>query len=74
MPPLIVALLLHQFFHGLVDREAARLLPWWELLEGCKMLPDDRLSRDEHKRVLNEPFVIPAGLVLRSLEGIGAES
>ena len=37
------------------------------------MLPDDGLSRDEHKRVLNEPFVITACLVLRSLEKIAAE-
>ena len=70
---LIVALLLHHKIHGLVDREAAWLLPRWELLEGCEMLSDDRLRRNKHKRVLNKPFVIPASLVFRTFEGIGPQ-
>ena len=68
MSLLITALLLHQFFHGLIDREAAGLLPRWKLLECCEMLPDDRLRRDQYKQVLNEPFVIGACFVFRALE------
>ena len=70
---LIACFLLHEFLHGLVDREAAWLLPRWELLEGCEMLSDDRLRRNKHKRVLNEPFVISACLVFRTLEGVGPQ-
>ena len=70
---LIVALLLHHKIHGLVDREAARLLTRWELLECCKVLTDDCLRRNQYKRVLNEPFVISACLVFGTLERIGAQ-
>ena len=41
--PLIVALLLHHKIHGLVDREAARLLPRWELLERFQVFAHDDL-------------------------------
>ena len=37
------------------------------------MLSNDRLRRNQHKRVLNEPFVIPACLVFGTLEGIGTQ-
>ena len=70
---LIACFLLHEFLHGLVDREAAWLLPRWKLLEGCEMLSNDRLRRHKHKHVLNEPFVITAGLVFGTLEGIGTQ-
>ena len=36
------------------------------------MLPHDRLRRDQDERVLDEPFVIGAGLVVPKLEGVGA--
>ena len=36
------------------------------------MPPHDRLRRDQDECVLNEPFVIGAGLVIPTLEGVGA--
>ena len=37
------------------------------------MLSNDRLRWHEHKRVLDEPFVIPTCLVFRALERIGPQ-
>ena len=34
------------------------------------MLPHDRLRGDQNERVLNEPFVICAGLVVPKLKGV----
>jgi hypothetical protein len=73
MRRLIVALLPHHKVHSLVNREATRLLPRGELLESLQVLAHDELGGNEYKGVLNEPFVIPACLVLRSLEGIGTQ-
>src|SRR5207302_10586854 len=38
-----------------------------------EMLSHDRLRRDDHERVLDEPPHVVAGLVLRPLEGIRAQ-
>src|ERR1700730_937338 len=72
-PSLVAALLPHQHFHGLVDREAARLLPRWELLERLQVLRHDRLRRYQDKDVLDEPSDVIAGLLLRPLERVGAQ-
>ena len=37
------------------------------------MLPDDRLRRDEHEGMLDEPPDVVAGFMLRPLERIGSE-
>lgn len=55
MPALIAALLVRQFFHDLVDREAAWLLARRELLECRQELPHDRLCGNQYEEVLNEP-------------------
>src|ERR1700730_8009922 len=73
MTPLITAFLIHQLLHGLVDREAARLLPRWKLLESLQVLRDDRLRRNQDEHVLDEPFDVVARLVLGTLEWIGAQ-
>src|SRR4051812_31259758 len=62
-----------ELLHELIDREGAWPLAGWKLSVGGKMLADDRLSRHEHEGVLDEPFHIVAGLVVRALEGIGAK-
>src|SRR5208283_3624800 len=67
---LIVAFRFHQHLHCLVDREAARLLPRWELLEGLDVLRDDRLRRYQDEQVLDEPSVVIAGLLFRTLERV----
>src|SRR5471030_1851940 len=62
-----------QHFQRLLDREGAGPLTWWKLHKARQMLADDPLRRDDHKRVLNEPSHVIAGLVLRPLERIGAQ-
>ena len=42
----------------------------WKLIRCCA---DDRLRRDEHEGVLDEPAHVIARLVLRPLERIGAQ-
>jgi hypothetical protein len=44
--------------HGLVDREAARLLPRRELSERLYMLRVDRLGRDQEKHMVSKPEVL----------------
>ena len=64
----------HHHFHGLVDRETAGPLARWKSLERRQVTTHDRLGGQQDERVLNEPGVVPAGLVLRALEGIGPQS
>ena len=42
-------------FPSFSDRKTAGLLTWWELLEARQMLCHERLRRNEHKGVLDEP-------------------
>src|SRR5438132_7165886 len=70
---LIAALLSHQHFHGLADREAAWLLPRRELLERLQVLRHDRLRRNQDEQVLDEPFVVVARLLIRTLERVGTQ-
>src|SRR5262245_14873885 len=62
-----------QLLQGLLDREAARLLARRELLEAGDMLRHDRLRRNDHEGVLDEPAHVVAGFVLRALERVGAQ-
>src|SRR6266567_4734508 len=62
-----------ELLHGVLDRERAWLLAGLELLEACKMLRHERLCRDEHKGVLDEPSHVVARLVLSPLERVGAQ-
>src|SRR4051812_2559777 len=59
-----------QLFHRLLDSERSRPLARRKLLEAHQVLADDRLCRDEHERVFDEPFDVVAGLVIGSLERI----
>src|SRR5208282_1552791 len=72
-PTLVAALWLHQHFHRFTDRKTARLLPRWKLSESCNVPADNRLCRDQNEQVLDEPFVIVAGLFFRTLERIGSQ-
>ena len=71
--PLIAAFLVHQHLHGLVDREAAGLLPRRELLERLQVLRHDRLCRYQDKHVIDKPSDVVAGLLFRPLERVGAQ-
>src|SRR5262245_11974155 len=61
-----------ELLHGLFDRKAAGLLPRRELPEALHVLRHERLRRNEHERVLDEPTDVIAGLVLGPLERVGA--
>ena len=73
LPQLITAFLVHHLFQSLIDREAARLLSWRELLKCCQELPYDRLCRNQDEDVLNEPSVVITRLMFRTLEWVGAQ-
>src|SRR6516165_5663757 len=59
-----------QLFHGLLDREAARLLARRELLKALEVLRHERLRWDQHEGVLDEPPHVVARLVLAPLKWI----
>jgi hypothetical protein len=62
-----------ELLHGLFDREASGLLARRELLEAHEMLRDQRLRRDQHEGVLDEPPHIVARLVLGPFERVGSQ-
>src|SRR5262245_3481327 len=62
-----------ELLHGLLDREAARLLARGELLKALEVLRHERLRRDEHEDMLDEPSHVVARLVLAPLERVGAQ-
>src|SRR5215467_13978611 len=69
----LIAALLRQHFHGLLDREGAWPLPRWKLLEGRQMLGNDRLRGNKDIRVLDEPSHVIACLVFRAFERVGPQ-
>src|ERR1700730_2504444 len=62
-----------QLFQRLLDRERTGSLARWELYEARQMLSHDRLRRDDHERVLDEPPHVVAGFVLCPLERVRAQ-
>ena len=58
----------------LVEAEAARLLPWWELLERCQMLRNEALRRDQHKRMVHAPATVVDRLVVGPLVRVGSQT
>src|SRR5215467_4717695 len=70
---LVVGRRVPEFLHDLLDREAGWPLTWRELLEACHVLRYERLRRQQHESVLDEPAHVIARLVLAPLERIGAQ-
>src|SRR5215470_9936676 len=73
MTPLVFGRWIPKLLHDLLDREAARPLAWWKLLEALQMLCNKRLRRQQHESVLYEPSHVIARLVLAPLERIGPQ-
>jgi len=71
--PLVAGRRVPELLHDVLDREGAGLLARREILEADQMLCHDRLRRDEHEGMLDEPPHVVARLVLGPFERVGAQ-
>jgi hypothetical protein len=62
-----------RLLHRLLEGERSGALPSWKLLKTLQILANDRLSRNKHENMFDEPFHIINRRDFRSFEWVCAQ-